>query len=198
MTETFIPKIRNEKFLMVTYNYIQLSSCAMYGVHDIYVSDGTVHVRNKKLLDYVFLQLFESKFKGNTSPIFMISPINYRSSGRSEKDYHTSDWVNWLIANKIGVVCSSLAYSNPNYSNGESVCQSWIWYPPKLVTNNYLLPNTEGVFNMPKNYLGMAGKNVLHVDTFEKCIEKGYAELPQYSRAKELWENVRKKQKVAK
>lgn len=93
----------------------------------------------------------------------------------------TTDFVEWLIRNKKGIVTSSPIGRNPNHANPKafSIVQAFIWTPPMSVPN--IIKFTEQTF-----YPDDGPNHHQWADTANKAIAFNYGEPPRD------WENFKR------
>lgn len=146
----------------------------------------------KKLVD---------RFDVNTFMVQMVGVVNGGTEARlkhylqseNKCGYHTYDFCNWLIENKIGVVVESPIFVNTYHKwEGPSICQAWFWFSPSILKQKALVEFTGGIHGLDTcpGFLHDSEINKKDTAKWKGLVAKSLVDPPRFKKAKEHWEKI--------
>ncbi len=140
------------------------------------------------------------RFKDNTYMVQMVAVVNGGTAARAKHylqsenklNYHTSDFANYLIEKKVGVVLESPIFLNTYHKwDGPSICQSYHWFSPSICVEGALLKHTGGIHGLENvdKWMHESGTEAFkkNVGTFDGLVNGSLAVAERFEEARTLW-----------
>lgn len=138
------------------------------------------------------------RYADNTYMVQMVGVVNGGTDARlkhylqseNKHGYHTYDFANYLITQKIGVVVESPVFINTYHKwEGPSICQAWLWFSPSIIAQRALVEHTGGIHGLDKvaRYLQDSELNKKNVGNFDGLLAKPLVSEPRFAKAAEVW-----------
>lgn len=144
------------------------------------------------------------RFEVNTFMVSLVAVVNGGTKAREKHylgsenklNYHTSDFVNYLINKGVGVVVEGPVYLNTYHGwEGPSICQAYQWYSPSILKEGALVEGTGGIWgleNVPK-WLHQSEINKANVGGWSGLLNTMIGPSDRFSSAKRIWNTAMKK-----
>lgn len=147
------------------------------------------------------------KFQFNTFMVQLVGVVNggtearlkHYLSSENKHNYHTHDFANFLISEKIGVVVESPIFINTYHKwEGPSICQSWFWFSPSILKEGALVEHTGGIHGLDTvdKWLHDSELNKKNVGGFDGLIAAKLVDEPRFKKAAAKWNAEMNKQGI--
>lgn len=138
------------------------------------------------------------RYKDNTFMVQLVGVVNGGTAARlkhylqseNKHGYHTHDFANFLITQKVGVVVESPVFINTYHKwEGPSICQAWMWFSPSIIAQRALVQHTGGIHGLEDvpAWLQDSELNKANVGGFDGLLASKLVNEPRFAKAAEVW-----------
>lgn len=147
------------------------------------------------------------RYKDNTYMVQLVGVVNGGTAARlkhylqseNKHGYHTHDFANYLITQKVGVVVESPVFINTYHKwEGPSICQAWFWFSPSIIKECALVQHTGGIHGLEnvKGWLHDSELNKKNVGGFDGLLAAKLVGADRFKKAADTWNEAMIKQGI--